>query len=318
MITAHILTKNNQDTVKSTLESLQILNPRILVGDLGSTDGTLSILKKFNVEILNIRESDRSQARQILAEKGDNDWNLWIEPWEIIFQNPKSYQNIKKDFAYVRIINNQIFNWELRLWRKNCRFANPIFETIEENDADICGLIISSKGGLDMHDTLINLEKWKKNEPLNFKPYYYQSCLLLSGGNYDEFLKVVEHYLFLDKSSSVSSTMARYYYALVLMTHKKSVKAALQNINICLCVNPLMAEFWCLMADVYYHLLNNFSIAKEFYENAIILGSHRLTFDKWPMDITKYNKYPNKMIKSCEDILKNKANFIPIQNTPSK
>ena len=101
----------------------------------------------------------------------------------------------------------------------------------------------------------------------------------------------------------MSSVMLRYYYAYVQLIHFKDAQACLKNINLCLCAKPLMSEFWCLMADVYYHLLHQFQFAKEFYENAIIMGNKRLKTDKYPMDISKYKSYPLKMIDSCDKIV---------------
>lgn len=316
MITVQILTKNNEKTIKNTLESIQILKPKIIIGDLGSTDKTVAIAKNFDVNVVSIRDMTRDKAREHLSSYNKNDWNLWIEPWEIIFQNANSYNNIKKDFGYVRVLNNQILNWEIRLWKKNCNFINPIFETIDEKDADSCSMIISSRGSeLDTSNYFEHLNKWKKEDPLSAQPYYYQACLLLSEKRYDEFLKIAEYYLFLNKTNQIPAVMLRYYYSFVQMTQKKLVKPTLQNLNLCLSANPLMAEFWCLMGDVYYHLLHKFDIAKEFYENAIILGSNRLSFDLWPMDISKYNKYPKKMIFSCDNILNTKSNYIPLVNS---
>lgn len=312
MITAHILTKNNEKTIKNTLESIYVLKPKILIGDFGSTDSTLQIAKKFNATIVPVKGMIRNEARERLANMSMDDWNLWIEPWEIIFQNPKSYESLKSDSGYVRVVSNQNLNWEIRLWKNKCKFVNPVFETIDANKAEPCSMVISSRGGPDIKESLNILEDWKKQNPLKSEPYYYQACLLLAEEKYDEFLKIANHYMFLEKNPSVPVVMTRYYYAVVQMTQKKLVKPTLQNLNLCLSVNPLMAEFWCLMGDVYYHLLNNFLIAKEFYENAIILGSHRKHFDKWPMDISKYNKYPNKMIKSCDEILKTRSDYIPV------
>jgi len=104
--------------------------------------------------------------------------------------------------------------------------------------------------------------------------------------------------------------MIRYYLALAYLIHHRKVKPALQNINLCLCAHPLMAEFWCLIGDVYYHLLKRFDYAKDFYENAIILGARRLKKDKWPMDISKYESYPKKMIESCDQITSNFSHFV--------
>ena len=313
MITVQILTKNNEKTIKNCLESIQSLNPKIIVGDFGSTDDTLNILKEFNAEVVPVRGMPRNEARERLASLSLDAWNLWIEPWEIVFQNPKSFMKLKEKLGYVRIINNQMVTWEIRLWKGNCKFIYPIFETIKETKASDSSMILSSKGMVDLDEAMPILNEWKSKDPLLAEPYYYQACLFLSQNKYEDFLKTAEHYLFIEKKFTMSSVMIRYYYALIQLTQKRLVKPVLQNINLCLCAKPLMAEFWCLTGDVYYHLLKKFDLAKEFYENAIILGQKRLYNDKWPMDITKYNKYPNKMIDSCNKILDTKFNYVTIQ-----
>ncbi len=70
---------------------------------------------------------------------------------------------------------------------------------------------------------------------------------------------------------------------------------------VCLAKKPTMAEFWCLLGDVYYDA-KDYDKAKEFYENAVILGSRRLKDDGWPMEISKYKEYPQKMIEACKKI----------------
>jgi tetratricopeptide (TPR) repeat protein len=314
MITVQILTKNNESTIVNTLESLLCLRCRIIVGDYGSTDSTLDICKKFGAEIIYVKGLRRDEARQKLAGMSKSEWNLWIEPWEILFQNPFSYEKVPTDSGYVRIINGININWEIRLWKNPCVFINPVFETIDPVSASNSSMIISSKGGPNIDDLFLLVNQWKANEPLKSQPYYYYACLLLLQEKYDEFLKVSDHYLFLEKTANMSSIMIRYYYAMVQITQKKSVRPALQNLNICLCAKPLMAEFWCLTGDVYYHLLSKFDLAKEFYENALILGSKRLNNDLWPMDVSKYKKYPQLMIDSCNQIIEKNADFFPMKN----
>lgn len=315
MITIHILTKNNESTIKSTLESLLCLNGRIIVGDFGSEDGTINLCKKFGVEIVSVKGLKRNEAREKLAKMSGGEWNLWIEPWEILFKNPFSFEKITTNTGYVRVINGNNANWEIRLWKNYCNFINPVFEIIDSSDASNSSMILISRGGPNIDNVFLLLNEWKANEPLASQPYYYQACLLLTQQKYDDFLRVAEHYLFLEKTPSMSCVMTRYYYAFVQLTQKRAVRPTLQNLNICLCLKPLMAEFWCLSGDVYYHILSQFELAKEFYENALILGSKRLNDDIWPMDVSKYKKYPTMMIDSCDKILTKKADFIPIQNS---
>jgi tetratricopeptide (TPR) repeat protein len=62
-----------------------------------------------------------------------------------------------------------------------------------------------------------------------------------------------------------------------------------------------MSEFWCLLGDCYY-AIKDYEKSKSFYENALILGNKRLKNDGWPLEISKYKDYPQKMIESCDKI----------------
>jgi hypothetical protein len=77
---------------------------------------------------------------------------------------------------------------------------------------------------------------------------------------------------------------------------------AIQNIIICIAENPLMAEFWCLLGDIFTKI-SKFESAITFYENAIILGCRRHQLDFWPMHISKYGDYPKEMIEKCKKAL---------------
>jgi glycosyltransferase involved in cell wall biosynthesis len=295
------------------LESVLFLKPKIVVVDYGSVDKTLSICEEFKAKIIPVSGVARNEARMLASN--ESGWNLWIEPWEILLKKIDIDKIAGGDFGYVRIIQNNILNWEIRLWNKKCDIINPVFETIEtKQKIDFTTGVLSSHGGSNIFENAGLLEEWMSSDPLSKSPHYYKCCLLLSEGKYDEFIEMSKHYLFLDKTNSVSSLMIRYYLSIVFLTQKKMVVPTLQNINICLCKKPLMAEFWCVLGDVYYHLINNFYYAKEFYENAIILGSKRLDKDIFPMDIKKYKKYPRSMIDSCNKILEKESNYKKLEN----
>jgi tetratricopeptide (TPR) repeat protein len=75
----------------------------------------------------------------------------------------------------------------------------------------------------------------------------------------------------------------------------KNYNIALKHLTYCLSENILMAEFWCLLGDIHLEI-KDYKKAKEFYENAIILGNKRLEFDEWPLQINKYEEYPNNSV----------------------
>ena len=82
---------------------------------------------------------------------------------------------------------------------------------------------------------------------------------------------------------------------------KKDFENAVKSLIPCLAEKPTNGEFWCLLGDIYY-CLKDYERAKSFYENAKILGSRRLNDDDYPMEISKYKEYPEKLIKSCDAI----------------
>jgi hypothetical protein len=75
-------------------------------------------------------------------------------------------------------------------------------------------------------------------------------------------------------------------------------KKAARDILACIAARPQMAEFWCLMGDIYYSK-RQYVKAKSLYDNAIIAGKERKD-DTWPVDLSKYDEYPNKMIDYCK------------------
>lgn len=305
MLTAQLLTKNNATTVGKALESIMGLNAKVVVGDLGSTDKTIDICEGHGIQVRRLAGTCRNEARNLLMADG---WNMMMEPWEIFSSGHQHARNISR-CSYAKIIREKTINKEIRLWNEGA-FVNPIYERLDVETPHEANVVFYCIGARDYADDMRLIEEWKEKEPFSSAPYYYQASTLLALGQHEEFLKVAQHYLFLD-SKSMSSVMTRYYLAYVFLT-KKEVRPALQNLNLCLCARPLMAEFWCLMADVYYHLLKKFDQAKEFYENALILGARRLSTDKWPMDISKYGKYPRMMIKSCEKITESWTVYRPL------
>lgn len=310
-LTIHLLTKNNASTIEKTLASIQPLETAVSITDLGSQDRTVEICRKAGYAVeRRPYEKNRSLLLNTMVEISDSEWQLYLQPWEVVVQGQEQLTEAKQPCYHVSVLQNQILSKEIRLWRKSAgfQFANPIFEhLVADSKADI-GLVLYSEGA-DYGNALQDIEAWKCLNPLASDPYYYQACVLLGLRRYEEFKKVSEHYMFVETKPSRTTTLNRYYYAMVQLIHDRKARPALQNLNLCLCHYPLMAEFWCLTGDVYYHLYNRFDLAKSFYENAIVLGARRLKDDMWPMDIAKYDEYPQKMIESCDSILKQRATF---------
>ena len=301
-LTIQILTKNNQSQIVETIESLKPLEADIVVNDLASKDKTVALAEKAGARITYHQSENRSEIRNRIVEESTNQWQMFVEPGEVIIKGFEKILANKKDVCYFSIITQGVLRKEIRFWNKEKKllFKNPIFEFIDCNTAELVPVFLNCDI-IKKHD-LKAIQRWQEASPTHAAPYYYEALTRFSQGDIEGFMHVSEQYAFMEKNkTSISATMNRYYYALANL-HQGKVRATLQNVNLCLCSNPLMAEFWCLIGDVYYHLLKEFDKAASFYQNAIILGSRRLNNDKWPMEIAKYNQYPQQMITSCKQI----------------
>lgn len=84
MISVTIITKNCQDTLAATLESLQKF-PEVLVYDSGSSDATLDIAEKFpNVKIFKGQFTGFGPTHNTASSLALNDWVLSIDSDEVL------------------------------------------------------------------------------------------------------------------------------------------------------------------------------------------------------------------------------------------
>jgi len=306
-LTIHLIIKNNEETIEHTLESLLPLNGNILVGDLGCKDDTVGKCRQYGATIVRLSlNNDLSQARNYLMKSSDSKWNLYIEPWETILSGHEIIQQslIGPQIAYkLSIIQGDVITKQIRLWHKNTdlKFKNPVFETLTKEDAKDLPAYISVGPNNNSSLYLELVEKWRDRCPLATEPIYYTACSHLSGKNWDTFLNWAGLYLHQEKSDVMSVYMTHYYCSMVNCYIKKDYQHAIQSLLPCLAKKPTMAEFWCLLGDVYY-AIKDYDRAKTFYENAMFLGSRRLKDDGWPLEISKYKEYPQKMIEGCDKI----------------
>jgi tetratricopeptide (TPR) repeat protein len=313
MLTVQILTRNDEATVGAAIESVAGIAPdAVVVGDLGSTDGTRAACRAAGATVVPLGDAPRHDARNRLTAAHGGDVNLWLHPWEAVVAGHAAVRAGGPLDA--RVLTGTTYTRDLRVWDGAAPFVNPVFERLDAPPGAASGLLIYSRGGPPVDAAMAAVDDWARREPLTSDPLYYKCCLLLGEGRFDDFLKAADHYLFLNRERSVAATMTRYYYALAQLVHRRDHKAALQNANLCLCHRPLMAEFWCLTGDVFYHLLSRFAEAKQFYENALILGARRAD-DRWPLDVSKYGAYPKKMIESCAAIIGSRGVYVPYSAT---
>ena len=304
-LTIHLIIKNNESTIEHTLKSIVPLNANIIIGNLGSNDETISKCKKYKAIIIPLSlNNNLSEVRNHMLELSKDKWNLYIEPWETILSGHANIidaiNKTPTDYK-LNVIQGDVITKQIRLWHKDIgkKFINPVFETLTGTSK-----ILDAYLGSFIHsdEITINLaEKWRKTMPFAVEPIYYTACAHLAKKNWKSFLNFADLYLYNEKSDPISFYMIHYYHAMVNCYIMKNYQLAAQSIIKCLIKRPTMAEFWCLLGDIYY-AIKDYDRAKCFYENAMILGTKRLNDDDWPLEISKYKDYPLKMTKACETI----------------
>lgn len=295
--TVIILTKNHETIITQTLKSV---NLPILVADLGSKDNTVSICEEFGAKVYKINFAhDFSQVRNTLINKCTTDWVFWLDPGEIISSGHEFFNIIEKpDLMYrTMVVKGDLLTKEPRLFRRNkeIKFKRPVFESIDDLAQQTLPIIITGETKPNYKDMIDTLLIWKDKEPLSPEPDYYLACFYLMQKNYDQFISFARQFLFQKKENDASVVMIKYFIA--LLSKKNNIGNSLKLILDCIVSYPLMAEFWCLLGDLYLFHIKEYDRAYHFYENAVILGSQRLQEDTMPMEISKYEDHPKKMME---------------------
>jgi tetratricopeptide (TPR) repeat protein len=303
MLTVHVVTKNNAKTIQNTLDSVKPLNCPVKITDLGSSDGTPSLVRRLGYDVEHM-EADRDAALG-KSSFGKSGWHFLIRPGEILAEGHRTLATFRGTAANVRLIRDSFISYEVRVWTGETGFRNPVwpYPTVESDKLIGVNLFGSDNNPNAMSEVMA----WQAKAPTLGEPRFCKAMILFAQGKYKEFMAEAEQYIFLEKKSSRSVVMTRYHHALANLLTGGKASDSLKQLNLCVCVAPLMAEFWCAMGDVYYHRLGKFEDAIQFYENAMFLGAKRMSTDLWPMDIMKYEEYPKQMIDSCRKIICHRA-----------
>lgn len=298
-LTIQMLVKNHEKTVEETIQSVLPLQAKLVVFDTGSKDNTLSICDKYGADIRIAKDKDRSKIRNSIKEEG---WHLCIEPWEILAYGGNEILDIKEDGSYTfQVFRGDLITKEIRLWNNNILFHNPVCECLIDKKSRPLNVVLYS----DFENKNKEIKQWMEENPAKAEPYYYMAMVSLSENKIENFIFYANQYLFRDLDKIIPITMTRFYMAYVYCHFKNDAATATKYLLPCIVTNPLMAEFWCLLGDIYFEVINNYNKAKVFYNNAIELGKNRMNGDKWPMELSKYKDYPLSKINQCNQIIKN-------------
>jgi tetratricopeptide (TPR) repeat protein len=300
VLTVQILVSDNRPTIERCLDSAFGLGARVVVGDLGSRDGTADFCAKMGAEVLGAESSaDRSGVRNSLSAEG---FNMYLEPWEFVAAGSGAVAGLACNSAFY-VVQGGVVSKQVRFWGSGS-FRNPVFEYLAGGPPPsvIPEVVIVSNGAPDSRaDDTERCRRWAEKSPTSSEPYYYLACSLLAEGRLDEFLSSAVKYLAMDKAGGESATMMNYYMARVEASRGILKEASKRTLS-CVASHPTFAEFWCLLADMFYSR-GRYEKAISLYENARIIGRRRRSDDLFPVEVAKYESYPREMEGKCSEAL---------------
>lgn len=170
-----ILTKNEEKNLEILLGFLNDYKIKILIVDSGSTDNTLEICKKYEVEVLFNRFKDFSSQRNYALNVVKTDWVLFLDADELLSKDLINwlfnyFDENNKDFSAYRFIRktkafgrNLKYTWRdtvVRLINKNkCKYDQNL---LVHEKIITKGKIVKVKKGFILHNTYNNFEQYLK------------------------------------------------------------------------------------------------------------------------------------------------------------
>lgn len=296
MLTIQILTLNNRGTIERCVESVSGLGGRLVVGDMGSEDGTPDVCSKMGCEVRRVKfEGCFSQLRNSMASEGHN---LYLEPWEFIASGADRIGALSGNAAFY-VVQGGVVSKQVRFWGSGA-FRNPVFEHVDggEEPSVRPDIVVYSSGGPDRRtQTTEACRRWSENNPTASEPYYYLACSLLAEGKLDEFLGCARKYMIMEADGSDSGVLMNYYMARAEASRGMFRESSIRVLS-CIAARPTFAEFWCLLGDMLYSK-GKYEKARSIYENARVIGRRRRSEDLFPIEVSKYGEYPEEMERRC-------------------
>lgn len=318
-VAVNIITKDNEPYLKNTLDCSKKISDEIVIVFTGEKNSEeYKLCKQYCPDTTYYFKwnNNFSKARNFAIDKTKSKWIIWLDSDEFI--DDESIENIKK------LINNKINNMyhqfklvhgsttmgQIRMFLKHddIRWQNPIHERIiPKNFPDKhSGIKIIHKVNNINDSSVRNINILNKELEINQNNHEYHFYLAIEYHLINQQMKSLFHaekflYLYNNTSIDTKKIYIRYLIAWInaydLKNYQKSVEILLAQ----LIINCNISEFWCLLGDIYFKM-GRIKNAYQFYKNALTMGEYKYD-NMWITDLDKYNKYPNLMLKICEDNL---------------
>lgn len=278
-----IIVKNEENNIKSCLESAVSLVDEIIIVDTGSTDLTKSICQTFHAKIYDFEwNGNFSAARNFCISKASSEWILWLDADEQINLNDREFiHNVlrKKDINLFSIEMHHIvensppkadyyISYNYRLFRnnKNFYFDGAIHEKLINSDIEemdkfetISNLFIDHYGYNDSENyskSLRNLEiltKEKEKDESNPWYYYHIASELYKLNEITKSYYFVNNAILMFIKQNLLPPSLAYKLKYDIIVHFYNLDNALTGINKAIELYPDYVELYFYRGLILYH-----------------------------------------------------------------
>lgn len=224
-ISACIITKNEEHTIKTCIESFNQIVSEIILVDTGSTDRTVEIAKSLGVTVYSYKwDNDFSNPRNYALDQATGDWIIFLDADEYFYKKsamniPKILKNIPSDInglvtkrINIDTTDGKVKNTDymLRIFRKNSqiRYSGNIHENVFNNGALLNAIATNSNELVIYHtgySTDIIKSKFERNLELllnnveidqtnNMTLFYLADCYM-GVGQYELAIEYVKKFI---------------------------------------------------------------------------------------------------------------------------
>lgn len=283
MISACIITKNNQATIEECLASLYKYNVEIVIADTGSTDKTVELAQQFTDKVYHFDWiDDFAAARNFAASKASFDYILSLDSDEHLIEGSREEleaffrkedtSRIVGSYELINVLGKEKRRHDrssdlVRVYnRRYFKYYYQIHEQLDKIAGDkteyrlVCALNLKALH-CGYQDKKVLIKKNKRNLRLLLRqlditpnhPYFiYQaakSCTILK--NYSQAFKFYQHFFEIPRDHNLEWVRDALVTYLKLCMDTKNYVRALEKVNVF--QNQYLDSFGilCLFAEVY-------------------------------------------------------------------
>lgn len=284
-ITACYISKNEEENIKLSLNSIKDVVDEIVVVDTGSTDSTVSIAKEYGAKIYNYKWDDNfSNPRNLALDKASGEWIIFLDADEYFDEKIKKNirRVIQKCDPYVEVdgimckrinVNKDDYSiratdFMLRIFRnsKTARYVGRIHENVHNNGERMKTYVAEEKELLIYHtgySTEIVREKFERNLKLleedirdgkeTEMTYFYLADCYMCIDRYSDAIENLDKFLSTGYVTLGFNTKPYQLKAVALMKLEYPFIEVEEFLNNAIDKFPDFPEFYRLLADLYFN-----------------------------------------------------------------